>query len=573
MRFLGVVFVILFALPTAAQERRALVIGNDAYSNVPKLEKAVADARAIAETFDGLGYQTVAATDANRREMNRHISEFTAQLEPGDTAVVFFAGHGVEIDGENYLLPTDIVAPNSGESDFVKSESIALSDLMDRVRAAGARMAILIIDACRDNPFEVATGRSIGRTRGLGRIVAPQGSFVIFSAGAGQRALDSLRTGDAAKNSVFTRALLPRLSQPGMELRGLVAELRVEVRDLALTVQHNQVPAYYDELLGEFYFTPAAATRPETSEPAPVAAQRASEDVMRADLALAREVGTVVAYDAFLDRYSERSGAYPYLVAQQLRAALSEDVAAPSEPTTKTGSDTPTAKALTPVTSLPWPKEEEPAQEQVETAAAPVAVAPTRTRSDIVRETQAALNALGCSAGGADGVIGPRTRSAFANFIESSGVGLSAGDLGTEAALVAIRKNNGTVCKKPPRPATASAAAPSGSSGASSTTTSARPAGPSLAGSWAFSARCALGVRVTGNVHYRKAGANYYRGTITDSLGQRASVETTLNGRSISGQAYFPTQTNHFAGQMAADGNSYTTSGTSTCKVRAFRTR
>ena len=136
----------------------------------------------------------------------------------------------VEIDGENYLLPTDIVAPSSGETDFVKSESIALSNLLDRVRATGARTSIAIIDACRDNPFETVSGRSVGRTRGLGRINAPEGMFVIFSAGAGQMALDRLSDDEPAQNSVFTRALLPRLSEPGLELRSMVSDLRREVR-------------------------------------------------------------------------------------------------------------------------------------------------------------------------------------------------------------------------------------------------------------------------------------------------------------------------------------------------------
>ena len=142
MRILISLLLILSALPALAQNRLALVIGNDNYAEVPVLDKAVADARAVADTLRGLGFETIEGIDLDRRETNRRISNFTARLQPGDTAFVFYAGHGVEIDGENYLLPTDIVAPKSGESDFVKSESIALSDLLDRVRATGASTAI-----------------------------------------------------------------------------------------------------------------------------------------------------------------------------------------------------------------------------------------------------------------------------------------------------------------------------------------------------------------------------------------------------------------------------------------------
>ncbi|MEM1006972.1 MAG: caspase family protein, partial [Pseudomonadota bacterium] len=233
MKWLVAFLLAVFAIPLSAQERLALVIGNDRYTSVVDLQKAVADAEAVSDKLRELGFETIEGLNLDRRGMNERISEFTSRLNAGDTAFVFFAGHGVEIDGENYLLPTDIVAPTSGETDFVKSESIALSNLLDRVRATGARTSIAIVDACRDNPFDTVAGRSVGKTRGLGRINAPEGMFVIFSAGAGQMALDRLSDDEAARNSVFTRALLPRLSQPGLELRSMVADLRREVRDLS----------------------------------------------------------------------------------------------------------------------------------------------------------------------------------------------------------------------------------------------------------------------------------------------------------------------------------------------------
>ncbi|MBY6138253.1 caspase family protein [Leisingera daeponensis] len=145
------------------------------------------------------------------------------------------------MDGENYLLPTDIAAPSAGGSAFATSKSIALSDLLDRVRKTGTRSAVVFIDACRNNPFKLVEGRSISTTRGLGRIAAPQGTFVIFSAGAGRLALDRRNEDDTSENSDFTRALLPLQSELGLELRTLAAGLRREVRDLALTVQHIQV--------------------------------------------------------------------------------------------------------------------------------------------------------------------------------------------------------------------------------------------------------------------------------------------------------------------------------------------
>ncbi|WP_172330161.1 caspase family protein [Mangrovicoccus sp. HB161399] len=526
MRIILLLCAWLAAGPAFAQNRMALVIGNDAYANVPQLALAVADATAVADALRQQGYETLTATDAGRRDMNRKISDFTARLQPGDTAVVYFAGHGVEIDGENYLLPADILVPGAGESDFVKSESIALSGLLDRVRATGARTVIAIIDACRNNPFATASGRSIGATRGLGRIAAPQGSFVIFSAGAGQLALDHLPGETGAANSVFTRALLKRLPQPGLELREMVADLRIEVRDMALSVQHAQVPAYYDELIGAFYFAPPANRPAAETQPGGDGADR-----MREDFDLAREIGTPAAWDIFLERHAARRGEYTYELALQLREGAAASEAGPSARD---------AAAPEP------PAEDAPGQE-----AAPPAMA-ARSREDIIRATQAALNRANCAAGAADGIAGPRTRSAFARFIRESGADLAEGDLGLEAALKAVEAQTGPVCSTaaPPAPEPPRAVR-----------------GPTMAGSWSFSATCAFGLRVTGTVRLRETQPNFFRGEISDSLGQHGTAEMTLSGLAISGKSYFPAKTNTFSGQMAPDGLSYTTKGTSTCTV------
>lgn len=522
MKWVLILCLSVLATPLWAQKRLALVIGNNDYNSVVDLKKAVADAEAVSDKLTDLGFETVQGLNLDRRGMNQTISDFTARLETGDTAFVFFAGHGVEIDGENYLLPTDIVTPGSGQSDFVKSESIALSNLLDRVRATGARTSIAIIDACRDNPFETANGRSIGKTRGLGRINAPQGMFVIFSAGAGQMALDRLSDTEAEPNSVFTRALLPRLSEPGLELRSMVANLRREVRDLSQTVSHTQIPAYYDELLGEFYFTPASGEVQVASNTQPL-------DKMRADLDLARSVGTVTALDTFLQKYSDQSNVYTYEVALQLREAL----AVP-------GQD----------------QEPEPIPAAVAPAPAP-APDPAPVIEDsrqVMRATQAALNDLGCSAGKADGVSGPRTRRAFANYLSASKSKLGRDDLGTQHALEELQGKSGTICKATPR--------------APVQTSTARL---SMAGTWQFKATCAFVVKVTGSVRYASAGGNKYTGSISDSLGQKANTEIYLNEQQISGTDYFPAITVKWRGRLAEDGQSFTGQGTNGCAVYAWR--
>jgi uncharacterized caspase-like protein len=194
---------LLAALPAAAANRVALVIGNNAYENVPQLQKAVNDADAIASELSKLGFDVVKAENVGRRAMSRALVELEGKIAPGDTALVYFAGHGFAIDGTNYLLPVDVPAANPGEEVLVEDASFAANGLSDRLQQKGAATVILILDACRDNPFAMQGKRSIGLTRGLTRMDPAEGMFVLFSAGQGQSALDRLSETDANPNSVF----------------------------------------------------------------------------------------------------------------------------------------------------------------------------------------------------------------------------------------------------------------------------------------------------------------------------------------------------------------------------------
>ncbi len=251
----------------ASAKRVALVIGNDDYAQVAKLQKAVNDARAIGATLGALGFDVLRAENVSRREMNRQLQLFASQLETGDEALFFFAGHGVEIAGRNYLLPVDIPNVEPGQDDFVTAEAIAVDQVLQRIRSRGTRVAILMLDACRNNPFPRDGTRGVGATRGLGRLEAPEGAFVLYSAGVGQTALDRLSNSDANPNSVFTRSLIPLLRQPGLSLTQTARRVRVEVQKLATTVSHDQRPAYYDEVTGDFYFSGAGSAEQPVAQP------------------------------------------------------------------------------------------------------------------------------------------------------------------------------------------------------------------------------------------------------------------------------------------------------------------
>ena len=237
--FLGATLLaaMLVLAPAAQAEKRiALVIGNNAYENVPQLLKAVNDADAVSTELAKLGFEVVRAQDVGRRAMSRALVELEGRVGAGDTALVYFAGHGFAVDGTNYLLPVDVPAAAPGEEGLVKDASFAASGLSDRLQEKG-----LILDACRDNPFARPGKRAIGMTRGLARMDPTEGMFVLFSAGQGQSALDRLSDNDADPNSVFTRTLLAEMEIPGQSMVQIAKKTQAKVRALAAKVDHVQV--------------------------------------------------------------------------------------------------------------------------------------------------------------------------------------------------------------------------------------------------------------------------------------------------------------------------------------------
>ena len=229
--------------------RRALVIGNDNYKSVTKLINAREDAKAIAASLQQVGYQVTLKTDLNEREMKAVLRTFKSQVEGGDEVLFFYAGHGVQIGAANYLLPIDISGENAEQ---VKDEAIQLQRVLDDLTERKAKFSLAIIDACRDNPFKTA-GRDLGG-RGLSPTSAATGQMVIFSAGTGQQALDNLGPKDKNKNGLFTRVFLQEMQKPGISIDRVVRSVRTEVVGLAKSVGHEQVPAIYDQVVGDFYF-------------------------------------------------------------------------------------------------------------------------------------------------------------------------------------------------------------------------------------------------------------------------------------------------------------------------------
>jgi uncharacterized caspase-like protein len=301
----------LCQLATAA--RLALVIGNDRYERVTPLRNAGADAAAVATALQRVGFQTQLVRDASQRGMRDALSRFAATLAEGDDVVVFYAGHGVQLAGQNHLLPVDV--PGEGEQRITQG-SLPVQAMLDALQKSRVRFALLVIDACRDNPF--GSGLPSALARGLVPTAVGTGQMIIYSAGSGQQALDSLGAADRNPNGVFTRVFVDEMLQSDLPVDRLLRRVRDDVVKLARGVGHEQVPAMYDQSLGDFFFRRASGpTQPGTvvASSAPIAVELVMGDGGGGGAALA-EQAQVLASDL------ERSGRFRLLTALQGRDAV-----------------------------------------------------------------------------------------------------------------------------------------------------------------------------------------------------------------------------------------------------------
>jgi hypothetical protein len=235
--------------PVTYANRKALVIGNDLYKHVPKLNNAAADADAMAKSLEAVGYKVYKHLNLDEKRFKQAVRDFRQNLTGGDEVLFFFAGHGVQLGNANYLLPIDV---QGDHEDQVKDDAILLQKVLDDLEEKKTKFALAVIDACRDNPFK-GKGRAIGG-RGLAPTSAATGQMIMFSAGSGQQALDRLGDNDKEKNGLFTRIFVKEMTKPGLSVDRVLRNVRNEVVRLARSVGHEQTPALYDQAIGEFYF-------------------------------------------------------------------------------------------------------------------------------------------------------------------------------------------------------------------------------------------------------------------------------------------------------------------------------
>ncbi|MFN7194774.1 MAG: caspase domain-containing protein [Rhodospirillales bacterium] len=240
----------LLASPAFASKKVALVIGNGAYAEAP-LRNPTNDARAIAATLRSQGFEVLLKENATKVQMNEIVADFGEKLAEGDTALFFFAGHGMQVQGRNYLIPVDARITSEPR---VRLETLDVDAVLDQMAAARARVSLVILDACRNNPFE-RRFRSV--SGGLAQINAPEGTMVAYATAPGRVAAD----GEGA-NGLYTQELLRAMRQPGLKVEDIFKQVRINVSRAS---NGAQTPWEASSLTGDFYFQaalPVAAAAP-----------------------------------------------------------------------------------------------------------------------------------------------------------------------------------------------------------------------------------------------------------------------------------------------------------------------
>lgn len=415
-----VALILCAGFPAAAERRVALVIGNSDYRNAARLKNPANDAADMTKVLQRLGFDVVSGVNLDGNGMRRAVRDFSDKLEGAETALFFYAGHAVQVDGKNFLAPVDTDLRKESDLDF---ETISL-DLVRRQMERNAQTQIVFLDACRDNPLTrslLGRSRSVGQGKGLARFdTSAEGAFIAFATQPDNVALDG-----EGRNSPFTQALLRHIDTPNVEISAMMTDVRREVFE---TTQERQLPWTNSSLLGSFYFNP---TPIEPSPEEKARAERLAKLAAEADAYEAvKNSSDIAAFEAFLREHGDSN------YAPLARLAIQRLTPAPEpapEPKPEAAPEKPAV-----VASLE-PKSAADARDDVAEAnnpapAEPVANAPAPATADqiveelskqAVRQIQSELDRIGCDPGRPDGVWGNRSRSALGDYARYAKVDLA----------------------------------------------------------------------------------------------------------------------------------------------------
>lgn len=384
-----------------AEKRVALVIGNGAYQHTAKLNNPGNDAGDLSAALQRLNFEVVEGKDLDKREMERLIRQFGIKLAGADVALFFYAGHGLQVGGQNYLVPTDAKLANEGDIDF---ESLSLALVMKQMERE-AKTSLVLLDACRDNPLARNLSRNMGTRnvqvgQGLAEVrMTAVGTLIAFSTQPGYVALDG-----NGRNSPYAEALLKHIEAPGSDVSGVLVEVRNEV--LKATAG-KQVPWEHTSLTGQVFLrSMPEGGKAQSSEPARLPLVKPQDT----DLEIAlwnsvKDSKSSSMFDVYLARYP--NGTFAGLA----RVMLSELNGGAPKPTAPTR----------------------------------VAVETKPDRGALTRSLQTELKRVGCYSGAVDGDWGEKTSAGLAKFARASKVPVNS-DEPTTVALEALTSRDGRVC-------------------------------------------------------------------------------------------------------------------------------
>jgi len=290
------------AQATFAEKRVALVIGNGGYTNVASLPNPPNDARLMAKTLENLNFKVIVAIDKDKTGMERAIIDFGRQLRAAGKDAVglfYYAGHGVQSNGVNYLLPLNLDVRDESELEL---SAVSASWILRQMENAGNPLNMVFLDSCRDNPFKGAKFRGAASQRGLARMVAPTGSYIGYATAPDERAADG-----EGRNSPFTNALTKAIQEPGLTVEQAFKRVRLEVLE---RTGNQQTPWDSSSLTGDFYFAGRVNSAAGPQVAAPVDAD--TEFWRSVERSASKE-----AYEAYLSSFP--SGKYVSLARVKLR--------------------------------------------------------------------------------------------------------------------------------------------------------------------------------------------------------------------------------------------------------------
>ena len=468
VRVLLALIILAVGLPVAyGADRVAFVIGNSSYSHAQALPNPGADAAAVASSLERLGFDVTLQKDLTKAAFELALADFSDKAAGADIALVFYAGHGMELDGQNYLVPVDARLNTDLR---VKFETVSLEDVLASVEGARG-LKLVLLDACRDNPFitsmtrRIAT-RSLGR--GLAKVETAPGILVSFAAAAGTVAEDG-----TGRHSPYTTALLEHLETPGLELSLL---FRKVADDVQTRTNGRQTPFEYGRLPGNSIFLTPAEEVPATAASEQNLCRDAAthwtavsntrnaglleEHIRRfgdcAFASLARHALSELQASAatgnadiagISDRSAQATDAQGERKAEQdLAGALKDEpaaVVADAARIEESSEAIDTEKPDQPVEIAALPTDER--DEETAGSLLPEVAEPEKTPAELTLAVQQALEKLGCNPGQPDGLWGPRSLRALETFSRETGVSLDTSKASL-AALNALSKHSGRVC-------------------------------------------------------------------------------------------------------------------------------